>query len=216
MIQFNLLPDVKMQYVKAKRTKKLIISGSFLLSIGSVAIVAILFSIVQFAQKQHINDLSGDILAETNKIKSIENLNELLTVQNQLTLLSSLHKNKPESSRLFDYVTFVTPEMAKVQSLNFDSINSKLVLQGTADKIATVNKMVDNIKATMYVVDGSADSTELPAYSQVSTQLSGDNEKASFKIDLVFDPMIFNNVQEITMKLNGQTRSTNTSAEVQQ
>lgn len=107
MIQFNLLPDVKMKYVKAKRTKKLIISTSLLVSVASVFIVAVLFGVVQIGQKKHISDLTADIKTETKKIQSVENLDELLTVQNQLTLLTELHQKKPQTSRLFDYITFL-------------------------------------------------------------------------------------------------------------
>ncbi len=208
MIQFNLLPDVKMQYVKAKRTKRLIISTSTLISIVCVGVILLLFSVVQIAQKKHISDLSTDIEVATKKIQSIEGLDEILTVQNQLTLLPGLHEGKPKSSRLFDYLAFVSPTEAKIVSLNFDTVTSTIVIQGTADKIATVNKLVDNIKATTYSVEGqSADSKTAP-FTQVSTQLSGDNEKASYKIDIIYDPVIFENTKEIIMQLEGQSFST--------
>lgn len=211
MIQFNLLPDVKMQYVKAKRTKRLIISTATLLSIGSIVVVGILFSVVQFGQKTHINGLTEDIKIETAKIQSTEGLNELLTVQNQLTLLPDLHKNKMETSRLFDYVTFVSPIGVKVATLSFDAKSGIIILLGTADEIATVNKFVDNIKAVTYKTQNTVgDPTGLPAFSKVSTQLSGDNEEATFKIQLSFDPLIFANTLEVEMKLENQTFSTNT------
>ena len=208
MIQFNLLPDVKMEYVKAKRTKRMIMSGSIFLSVGSLIIVAILFSVVQIAQKKHISDLSADIKAQTVNIKSTENLNQLLTVQNQLNLLPGLHKDKPETSRLFDYVTFVSPANSKLLSLSFDVTTNLIIMQGTADNIATVNKLVDNIKATTYYIDGDQNASKVPSFSQVSTQLSGDNEKATFRVQMTFDKVIFDNTKEIVMSLDSQTYST--------
>jgi Tfp pilus assembly protein PilN len=208
MIQFNLLPDVKMQYVKAKRTKRLIISTATLVSIGSIVIVGILFSVVQFGQKTHIKGLTEDIKSETAKIQATEGINELLTVQNQLTLLPGLHENRPETSRLFDYVTFMSPNGIQVLSLSFDAGSSSIVIQGSADKISTVNKFVDNIKAITYKTQDNSEALGAPAFSQVATQLSGDNLEASFRIQLVFDPVIFSNTQEIEMKLDSQTFST--------
>ena len=208
MIQFNLLPDVKMQYVKAKRTKRLIISTSTLVSIVCVGVILLLFSVVQIAQKKHISDLSSDIADATKKIQSIDGLDNILTVQNQLTLLPDLHEAKPKTSRLFDYLAFVSPTEAKIVSLNFDAATSTIVLQGTADKIATVNKLVDNIKATTYSIEGQTTGSSTAPFTQVSTQLSGDNEKASYKIDLVYDPIIFQNTKEIIMQLEGQSFST--------
>ena len=42
----------------------------------------------------------------------------------------------------------------------------------------------------------------------MSTQLSGDNDKANFKIQLNFDPAIFDNTKEVTMTLEGQVFTT--------
>lgn len=219
MIQFNLLPDVKMKYVKAKRTKKLIISTSLLVSVASVFIVAVLFGVVQIGQKKHISDLTADIKTETKKIQSVENLDELLTVQNQLTLLTELHQKKPQTSRLFDYITFFSPAGIKVLSLNFDATSNIIIIQGNSDNISTVNKLVDNIKATKFTIDsgenGDENSIESSAFTQVSTQLSGDNDKATFRVQMNFEPTIFDNTKDVLMKLESQTFSTK-EAEVQQ
>jgi len=177
------------------------------LSLGSIGIVVVLFS-VQIAQKTHIKDLTSDISSETSKIQSIEGLNEILTVQNQLTLLPGLHENKQKTSRLFDYVMFVSPTGVKVQSMSFDAESGIIVLQGGTDKISTVNKFVDNIKATTYTTQNDSDGEGLPAFSQVSTQLSGDNVDASFRIQVTFDPLIFANTMDVVMKLENQTLST--------
>ena len=206
MIQFNLLPDVKKEYAKAKKTKRLIMSVSFIVSAGSIAVVLVLFSIVQVAQKQNISDLTTDIKTATNKIKSTENLEQMLSVQNQLKILPELHQAKPETSRLFDYISFVTPQQIKVVSLDFNYPNEKIILQGTADSLASVNKFVDNIKATTHALD--EETTASPTFSDVSTQLSGDNDKANFKIQLNFDPAIFDNTKEVTMTLEGQVFTT--------
>ncbi len=212
MIQFNLLPDVKKEYVKAKRTKRLIMTGSFVISAASAGIVLILFSIVQVAQKAHISDLTDDIQKEANAIQSTENLGQLLTVQNQLLVLPSLHEQKPKTSRIFTYIPFVSPLQVKVGLLDYDSASGTMSLQGTADTIATINKFVDNIKATRYSVvvqdEDNATATKLAPFTQVATQLSGDNDTASFKIEFTFDKTIFDNTKEIVMYLGDQSVTT--------
>lgn len=212
MLQFNLLPDVKKEYVKARRTKRLIMSVSFMVSAISLGVVMLLFSVVQIAQKQHISDLSEDIKASESRIQGVENINKILTVQNQLSLLPKLHEAKPKTSRLFTYVKFLSPEKAKVSTLNFDAPTQSIVLQGTADSLATVNKFVDNIKSVKYTVVGSEDAAASP-FKGVATELSGDNEKASFKIEMVYEPTIFDNTKDITMKLQDQTVTTLKPAE---
>lgn len=209
MLQFNLLPDVKKEYVKAKRAKRLIMSVSFLVSAASIGVVLIMFSVVQVAQKQYISDLTEDVKAAERDIQSIENIDKMLTVQNQLSLLQDLHERKPETSRLFDYVRFLSPEKAKVSLLNFDASSESLILQGSADSLATVNKFVDNIKAVRYRVDTGDQNAELKApFTQVSTELTGDNVLASFKIDMEFDKEIFDNTKEIQLVLQEQSIST--------
>ncbi len=211
MLQFNLLPDVKKEYVKSKRTKRLIISFSFLVSVVSLGIVALLFSVVQIAQKQHISDLTEDIVASEKRIQSVQDIDKMLTVQNQLSLLPSLHEDKPKTSRIFSYVKFLSPEKVKVSLLNFDAISGTIIMQGSADSIATVNKFVDNIKAARYrveVLEGEAASELAIPFSQVGTELSSDNSLASFKLQMNFDPAIFNNTQEISLILQDQMIST--------
>ncbi len=207
MIQFNLLPDVKKDYVKARRTKRVITNLSLLLSIIAIGIVTVMYSFVNIAQKKHISDLSEDIQVLTSEINSTEDLNKILTVQKQLSLLPGLHEGKPEVSRVFEYVTFVTPEKVKVSSLNVDIETSTINMSGTADAIKTVNKFVDNLKAVRFALASDKENTT-QTYSDVITTLSGDNDSASFKITLTFDPTIFDNTVEVIMSIGSQSVST--------
>ncbi len=213
MIQFNLLPDVKKEYVKAKRTKRLITTISVLSSVIALVVVGIMFSVVNIAQKNHIDSLTDDINAATTEIQSTQNLNTILTVQNQLSLLPDLHLAKPETSRIFDYVTFVAPETVKVTTLNLNVPNTSMSIAGSADSIATLNKFVSNIRTVSYAVQGSEPATEgneTPAFSSIITSLGADNENATFEINLIFDPVIFDNTNEVVMTLSGQSFSTAT------
>ena len=203
MIQFNLLPDVKKEYVKAKRAKRLILSTATLASAAVVGVTVLMFTFVHVAQKKHINDLTDDIQSLTTDIKSTENLNDILTVQNQLSLLPALHEAKPETSRVFDYMTFVSPAAVRFSSIDLDTKNTTLKVAGTADSIATINKLVDNIKAVTYAVVGTE--TETTTYSDVVTELAGNNDGANFKISMTYDPAIFSNTQQVIMRIGTQS-----------
>lgn len=203
MIQFNLLPDVKKEYVKAKRAKRMIMSASVLASAAAIGVTVIMFTFVHVAQKKNISDLSKDIKSVTSEIKATPNLDSILTVQNQLALLPQLHEAKPQTSRLFDYLAFVSPQTVRISSVDLDTKLSLMNLSGTADSIATVNKFVDNLKAVQYSVDGSTDSAA--PYSNVVTQISGSNESAEFRITMSFDPTIYNNTKNVVMRLGNET-----------
>ena len=207
MIQFNLLPDVKKEYVKARRTKRLITNMSVLSSLISIVILVVVYSYVNIAQKKHINDLSADIKTLTSEIKSTKDLDKILTVQKQLDILPGLHEGKPEISRVFDYVTFVTPAQVKVYNLDVRIETEQIKISGSADSIATVNKFVDNLKAVRYAISSDKENTDYP-YSDVITTLSGDNDSASFTVSLSFNPTIFDNTVDIIMSIGDQSFST--------
>ncbi len=206
MIQFNLLPDVKKQYVKAKRTKRLIMTVSFMASAGMVAVLIALFSYAQFAQKKHISDLGEDIKSVATEIQTTPGLNTVLSVQNQLVHLPGLHQQKPHTSRLFDYVKFVSPKEVSISQLTLDGTTNQITMSGQADSIATINKFVDNIKSVRYSEGNPDDGVALvPPFNQVATELSAENDQASFEIVMTYDPLIFSNPLAITMSLANES-----------
>lgn len=211
MIQFNLLPDVKKQYIKAKKTKRLIISSSLIVSGASIAVVVLFVTFVQIGQKKYIDDLTKDIKKETASIKSINDLDTMLTVQNQLTLLPTLHEQKPQTSRLFTYLSQIIPPEAPVSSLSLDMEDSGLDLKGSADSIATINKLIDTFKIVTYKTQDSTEETNI--FTVNSSRINGDNTSASYQISLTFDPTIFDNTKQITLSISGPNQTVPTEAE---
>ena len=61
MIQFNLLPDIKLEYIKAKRMKRSVILISSVVGGSAFAIFILLFLVVNVAQKQHLSNLQADL-----------------------------------------------------------------------------------------------------------------------------------------------------------
>jgi hypothetical protein len=51
MIQFNLLPDIKMQYIKARRQQHLVILVSMIAIIASLAVLVLLIVTTDVVQK---------------------------------------------------------------------------------------------------------------------------------------------------------------------
>src|SRR5690349_3135220 len=109
MIQFNLLPDVKLQYIKARRTKRAVMVMSVLVGGTALTIMVLLFLVVNVFQKKHLNDVNKDIKSYTNQLQQTPNLSKILTVQNQLQSLPDLFNKKPSVGRLFTYITQTTP-----------------------------------------------------------------------------------------------------------
>ena len=198
MIQFNLLPDIKLQYIKARRQKRLVVLSSTIASIAVVTIFVFLIVVVDVLQKKNLNDLNRDISNNSKQLEGTANLNQILTVQNQLNSLTSLHDQKPVSSRLFTFLPLVTPSQITISRLNADFTQNTLTISGDADSIYTINKYVDTLKFTTYQVSGS--STSKNAFTNVVLSSFGrDNTKATYTITLDFDPTIFSERSDVKL-----------------
>jgi Tfp pilus assembly protein PilN len=201
MIQFNLLPDVKKEYIKAKRAKRLILSSAVLISTGCIVVVGLMFSFVQIGQKQHIDNLSKDITQESKEIQEIESLTDMLTVQNQLEIVPQLHKEKTQMSRLFDYMARLVPADAKIVRLNLDVDRQSMTIIGEATSVAVIDQLVKTLNAARF---NNGDIEEGVPFSEINTRLSSDDTSASFNIDLKFDTLLFDNTKEVVLTINNQ------------
>lgn len=200
MIQFNLLPDVKQEFIKARRTKRAVSLISTTSASVALAILIILFGIVNGAQKKYINDLNKDIKKYDSQLQGTQDLEKILTIQNQLGSLTSLHDQKPAATRLFGYIASLTPAQASIDKLNFDFANSIMSISGKADALSTVNKFADTIKFTDYKITDSQESTK--AFSGVVlNSFTRDAASTQYQIDAIFDPVIFDSTKNVTLSV---------------
>ncbi len=207
MVQFNLLPDIKKEYIKAKRLKRLIMTLSAVAAGSSILIVFLTFTFVQVGQKRDIDNITKDIQAEVSSLRSVNDLDKILTIQNQLTELPVLHEEKPQTSRLFSILTQVTPADIKIQEVSFDFLEGTMVIAGSASDLASINRYADTLKFARY---NTQDENDLVPFTSVLTTLSRNEESASYEIEVDFDLQLFDNTLDIVMVVPEQvtTRST--------
>jgi len=197
MIQFNLLPSVKMEYVRNRRTKRLVILIASVVATGSLAIMIILFIGVSIFQKKHSQDLSKNIKTESSKLSNVPDLNKILTIQNQLKSLPPLHDKKPVTTRVYDYIKQITPAKASIAAMKVDFDGATMEITGSADSISTINKFVDTLKFTSYKTD---DNKSGNAFNGVVLATFGRDDKgASYNITLKYDPAIFDSSSKATL-----------------
>jgi len=181
MIQLNLLPDVKMQYINARRRKRLILGVSFITAAFFLTVFILLFVYVRFAQQKYMTDLSKDIAVKTSELQSKQDIDKILTVQNQLNSLPGLHDEKTVSSRLFDYLQKLTPSDATISKVNIDFLENTAVIEGNANEISVVNKFADTLKFTGFIAneegtDGLVPQCELGNIEQTSEVIDEQQE----------------------------------------
>lgn len=197
MIQFNLLPDVKLEYIRVRRFKRIVTLAAGAIAAGALIITILLFVVVNVLQRQHLNNLSRDIAADSKKLEETEDLDKILTVQNQLNNLTSLHSQKPQATRLSDYLKQITPLNANIAQIDVDFTLSSVSLSGSANSLADVNKFVDTLKFTKYTI---GDTAEASAFTDVVLSSFGlDFGRASYLITFKFDPVIFDSSKEVKL-----------------
>lgn len=200
MIQFNLLPDIKVQYLKSKRRKHTVVLASIIASVASVAILALLLVVVHGVQKKSLNDLNKDIKARSTELQNTPDLTKVLTIQNQLQELPTLHDSKPVATRVYDYLSQVTPNEISISKTTVDFKLNTVSMTGSAKDLATVNKFVDTLKFTKYSTTSGVKGKE--AFSKVVLKsFSRDTDSATYTIDFAFDPIIFKQTEEVKLEV---------------
>ena len=209
MIQINLLPDVKTQYIATQRKKRMMLVTCTVIS--GVAIGALLL-LLSATAAQNIQLSNAENVGKKNlsKLEGIKDLDKILTVQNQLKSLSSLHSDKPVVSRIFTYLPQITPNDVQISKIDIGLDDPTMSIQGTAKSLEAANKFVDTLKFTKVSLDGGQSQT--PAFTTVVLSSFGKDEqgKAGFTLSLKYDSSLFKsentNVQLIVPKITS-TRS---------
>lgn len=206
MIQLNLLPDVKLEYLRAERSRRLVLSSAILVAAAAIAILVLLLG-VDYVQKAQINSLSHKINSASNTLKNKPNISKILTVQNQLESLTALHAGKPAAQRLFsNYLDQVTPAAADIADLHIDFKQQTVTITGSADALSTVNKYVDTLKFTNYTTDSNTTPTKafnnvvLTSFS-LNSGSKDSSQAASYEISLSYDPAIFDVTKNVKLSV---------------
>ena len=152
MIEINLLPNVKRELLKTRAMRNRVISISFLVGGASIAAVVVLALILgsQIAAEAVQN---GVIKDRNDKLMAVEDLNKVVTIQNQLTKINEQHSRKKINSRIFDVVTAVNPVAPNNVSFSNIKVNPEsktITLEGSAvngySALVTLKKTILNTK----------------------------------------------------------------------
>lgn len=142
MIQLNLLPDIKREFIRAQKIRNKVISLAILLMVGVVGGLVVLLLFVSGAQRFHQKLLDDQIGTKSRELSSQQDLDKYLTIQNQLDALPQLHSEKGSYSRLFDYLVRLNPappDNVRISKLTMDATGKTLLLEGFATNYRSLN-----------------------------------------------------------------------------
>jgi len=224
MVQLNLLPDVKKEYLKSQKTKALVISGSILVTLAAIAIAILLFIYANVIQLIQVNIINDDIKNKSKQVSDIKDVDKYLTIQNQLKALPDLHDQKGIYSRLFTFMPILNPgppNNVKLAILNLSTADKSILLNGTTASFESLKVFVDTLtNAQVAYKERGADQSKTEAmFDSVSVQSSSlarvnNVSTVSFTIRLTYKESVFDaRNSEVTASVpNIQTTGSLTSA----
>ncbi len=198
MIQINLLPDIKVEYLRSQSSKQKVTAGAVIITISALALSGLLLFyvfVIQAAQMALVDQSIKDNYAKINKV---QNLDKYLTVQNQLSALPSLHDEKGSLSRLKNYLTVLNPSAPNNVRLSNVRVNTDvrtLLIQGETASFEAFNVFIDTLRNAKveYTNEGETQSTLM--FEQVSidsSNISSDKgDDVNFSLTLTYDEVIF-------------------------
>lgn len=133
--EVNLVPDVKIQMIKAQKMRNLVLFICIVVAAVSVGVVVVLFGI---KSGQDIAMANQDSRLEKMSVKMNDyaEIEDLVTIQRQLEKISELSGDKPVLSRVFGAMAVVLPQgddVVQLSELRVDLENDELRMDGQAD-----------------------------------------------------------------------------------
>ncbi len=198
MIQLNLLPDIKVAFIKAKRLKRMVMVVSVLAVGISVTLLVVMFSLTSL-QKKHIGDIDKDIKKTDQDLRDTPDLAKILTIQNQLNSLPTLYDKRPVTTRVFDYIEQTTPKIIGITDMTVDFEATTFSIEGKTNTLESVNQYVDTLKFTNYTVKDTEGITKAFTDVVLKTFSRDSKDGAKFTITLKYNPDIFDSNKVVTL-----------------
>lgn len=217
MIQFNLLPDIKIKYIKARRQKRMIVVTSVTASLVCAGLAALMAGFVYGVQGAQIASMDKTITSSLNSIKTkqtqVDDINKVLTVQNQLDSLDSLHAEKPITSRIFEYLAKLKPQSVTITKITVNVVDGEntMLIEGDTQVLESVNTFIDTLKFSKFsteTIEAAKAKAEQKDDDQKNNQsdevetvgmfsdvvladFTRDQTNATYTITMKYDPLIF-------------------------
>lgn len=224
MIRLNLLPDVKLEYLRSRRAERVVIAIATLSSLAAGGLLVLLALWVYGVQTVHMALVDDGIKKKNAELVAIKDINKYLTVQNQLKNIDSLHENKLITSRIFDVLPRLNPKDpngVRINTVTIAADQQNLTLEGETNTFTALQTFRDTMRNTKLAysdkgADASSERKTEALFSDVSVTSQGlgkdaqGKEVVSFKITATYTTNLFSNSVnfiEVTVPTKETTQS---------
>ena len=218
MIEINLIPDVKQEFIQAQRMRAQVISWSIVASVvalGLVAALALYVFGVQTVRSAH----DDSVIKKTyNQIAQNPDLSKNLTIQNQLATIDSLHDQVPVTSRIFIALAANPPAPNNIDAtdIQLDTQADTVTIQGQSaggyQALETYKKTLTNAQV-QYTQDGSKQTTPLATDISISNVGYGQDSSGAnivtFTITFTYaQELLDSTLTNMSIKISGEGNAT--------
>lgn len=182
MIQLNLLPDVKKEFLRAQSARRKTITIAIFVTIIAAGLTVVAAFYVFAVQNGIMYLQTQDIKGKSSQLSAVKDIDKYLTIQNQLKQLNGLHDNKNNFSRLLDFLPKLNPappQNVTLYNLDVDTEANTITFKGRVSDYGALTTFKDTLtNATLtYQTNGAAhDATKL---------FIGDDTKEPVKVESV-------------------------------
>jgi hypothetical protein len=156
MIQVNLLPEIKLKYIKAKKTERLVLFVSVIICAACIAVMVLLYLTVDVFQKNSLTSTANKITADSSQLQSNTNLNKIITIQQQLNSLPNLYKARNNPASILSYLGQVASPGITISTFTINYQTGALTLSGTAPNLLAGNVFYNTMLYAQYTTNGSS------------------------------------------------------------
>lgn len=226
--QINLLPDIKINALKARLRRNVMMAVCFgILAVCGTIMTLLVSSLTAVALIK--SGIDGNVMKYKAKIEHEQrsgDLNEYMTIQNQLKQISELKKKQEKFSLVFDYLSKLNPtgrnrikiNNMSIRGLNRDASsnnNGIIDIAGTTSDYASLYVLkltLEKAKLHYHLLnpDGSTNDKEKveTLFSNVSVSGNGQGNPMIFAATLKYNPVMFAyNITDTTIEVPNETIS---------
>lgn len=212
MIEINLIPDVKQELLRAQATRAAVISASIITSIVAGGVVVALLLYVFGVQTVRSTLVTNEIKNQYATLSKVEDLSKILTIQKQLSSISTLNDSKNIDSRMFGVLSAVVPPApneVQISQININADESIITLDGQTrayDSMEVFKKTLDSAMV-VYKQDGEEKTVKLTDSLDAGDVSYGENAQGEkvlmFSISFVYpDELFAPSSKDVVIKLS--------------
>ena len=206
MIEINLVPDVKQELIRAQRVRASVISMSILVAMAAIGVVVVLAIWVFAVQTARAVISDNTIKSESQKLSQVQDINNTLTIQNQLSMLGQMHDQKSIDSRIFDILTTINPPAPNnvaITNLSLNSSSKTITIQAQALNgypALDVFKKTINATTFQYTQNGQKQSVQLASNMSDSDRSYGQDATGAqvlrFTLSFIYPDGLFSRTSQ--------------------